>query len=147
MSGETPSRQGRAVDEDRSASDRKLDETLEETFPASDAPANTVETGIRVGPVPQSPIATDNRAAGRFELVVDGLTAFLTYERTPRSLVLVHTEVPSALRGRHLADALARAAIDAADAEGLRFVAVCPFVKAFLRKHSHHDTPSETDRP
>ena len=26
-----------------------LDETLEETFPASDAPANTVETGIRVG--------------------------------------------------------------------------------------------------
>jgi hypothetical protein len=28
--------------------DEKLDETLEETFPASDAPANTVETGIRV---------------------------------------------------------------------------------------------------
>lgn len=27
----------------------KLDETLEETFPASDAPANTVETGIRIG--------------------------------------------------------------------------------------------------
>lgn len=26
-----------------------LDETLEETFPASDAPANTVETGIRLG--------------------------------------------------------------------------------------------------
>jgi hypothetical protein len=27
----------------------KLDETLEETFPASDAPANTVETGVGVG--------------------------------------------------------------------------------------------------
>jgi hypothetical protein len=25
-----------------------LDETLEETFPASDAPANTPETGIRI---------------------------------------------------------------------------------------------------
>ena len=28
--------------------EEKLDETLEETFPASDAPANTVETGIGV---------------------------------------------------------------------------------------------------
>jgi len=31
--------------------DVKLDETIEETFPASDAPANTVETGIRSGEV------------------------------------------------------------------------------------------------
>ena len=30
------------------AAEDKLDETLEETFPASDAPANTVETGIGV---------------------------------------------------------------------------------------------------
>jgi len=27
-----------------------LDETLEETFPASDAPANTPETGIMIDP-------------------------------------------------------------------------------------------------
>ena len=31
----------------RSAGDRALDETLEETFPASDALANTVETGTQ----------------------------------------------------------------------------------------------------
>ena len=110
------------VEESRSARDRELDETLEATFPAA---------------------VTDNREASRFELVVDGQTAFLTYERTPTSLVLVHTEVPPPLRGRHLADALAKAAIDAAHAEGLPFVAVCPFVKAYLRKHSHHDTTSE----
>jgi hypothetical protein len=34
--------------------DEALDETLEETFPASDAPANTGETGIRVGTPPPS---------------------------------------------------------------------------------------------
>jgi hypothetical protein len=34
--------------------DEALDETLEETFPASDAPANTGETGIRVGTPPRS---------------------------------------------------------------------------------------------
>jgi uncharacterized protein len=128
------------VEESRSAGDRKLDETLEETFPASDAPANTVETGTRVGSVPVSPSVTDNREASQFELVVDGQTAVLTYERTPTSLVLVHTEVPPSLRRRHLADALAKAAIDAAHAERLQIVVVCPFVKAYLRKHPYRDT-------
>jgi predicted GNAT family acetyltransferase len=135
------------VEDSRSARDRKLDETLEETFPASDAPANTVETGIRLGPVSESPNVTDNREEGRFELVVDGLTAFLEYERNPKSLVLVHTEVPPALRGRHLAGALAKAAIEAADAEGLRLVAVCPFVKAYLHQHPHRDRLSEKEVP
>jgi hypothetical protein len=32
--------------------DRDLDEILDDTFPASDPPANTVETGIRVGQMP-----------------------------------------------------------------------------------------------
>jgi hypothetical protein len=31
-----------------------VDETLEETFPASDAPANTPETGIRIDPTPEA---------------------------------------------------------------------------------------------
>jgi hypothetical protein len=32
--------------------DDALDEIADETFPASDPPANTVETGIRVGTIP-----------------------------------------------------------------------------------------------
>ena len=95
----------------------------------------------------RSGVVTDNREASQFELVLDGQTAVLTYERTPTSLVLVHTEVPPSLRGRHLADALAKAAIDAAHAEGLQIVVVCPFVKAYLRKHPNRDTTSEKDSP
>jgi len=95
----------------------------------------------------RSGVVTDNREASQFELVLDGQTAVLTYERTPTSLVLVHTEVPPSLRGRHLADALAKAAIDAAHAEGLQIVVVCPFVKAYLRKHPNRDTTSEKDDP
>src|SRR5262249_26971260 len=69
--------------------DDKLDEALEETFPASDAPANTVETGIRTG-APLTAAVIDNRAANRFELTIDGHTAFLAYERTHDALTLVH---------------------------------------------------------
>jgi len=129
-----------AVEESRAALDRELDETLEGSFPASDAAANTVVTGTHVVPAAQLPVVTDNRDASQFELVVDGETAVLRYERTRTSLVLVHTEVPPSLRGRHLADALAKTAIDAAHAERLQLVVVCPFVKAYLRKHPHRDT-------
>jgi predicted GNAT family acetyltransferase len=117
------------------AGDEDLDETLEETFPASDAPANTVETGIRVAAAPDAGDVIDNREKARFEVTVDGQTAVLYYERTLHSLTLVHTEVPPAIRGRHVADVLAGAAIDRAHADGLQIVAVCPFVKAYLRKH------------
>jgi len=119
--------------------DEDIDETLEETFPASDAPANTVETGIHVAPAPDVRDVIDNREKARFEVTVDGQTAVLYYERTPRSLVLVHTEVPPASRGRHIGDVLAKAAIDRAHADGLQIVAVCPFVKAYLRKHPGWD--------
>jgi predicted GNAT family acetyltransferase len=112
-----------------------LDETIEATFPASDAPANTTETGIRIGADSTGPQVKDNRAASRFELEVDGQIAFLRYNRTPTTLSLVHTEVPEAMRGRRLGDVLAKAGIDAARAEGLRLVVICPFVRAYLRRH------------
>ena len=134
--------------DDRKHAEEELDETLAETFPASDAPANTVETGIRLDAT-ALPAVIDNPHTQQFELIVDGETAFLKYERTPNSLILVHTEVPPALRGRHLADVLAKAAIDRAHAERVRVVAVCPFVRAFLRRHPQEsgirDQDSELD--
>ncbi len=125
------------MSDSRSQIDRELDETLEETFPASDAPANTVETGIRIGESTPDPhfAVSDNPALNRFELIVDGQTAFLSYKRTPHRLTLVHTEVPDALRGRHIGDALVEAALHAGRSHGLRIVTVCPFVRAYLRKH------------
>jgi predicted GNAT family acetyltransferase len=78
---------------------------------------------------------TDNREASRFEVTIGGHTAFLAYERTDDELMLIHTEVPPALRGRHLGDRLARTAIDAGRSAGLRIATICPFVKAYLHKH------------
>jgi uncharacterized protein len=78
---------------------------------------------------------TDNRTTNRFELSVNGDTAYLLYERTADALALIHTEVPMSLRGHHLGDALVEAALETARSAGLRVIAVCPFVKAYMRKH------------
>jgi predicted GNAT family acetyltransferase len=117
--------------------DEKLDETLDETFPASDAPGNTVEIGIRTGESPghDQPSVSDNRARSRFELTIDHQTAFLVYERTNDSFTIVHTEVPPELRGRHLGERLVDVAMDFARREGLRTSVLCPFARTYLRRH------------
>jgi predicted GNAT family acetyltransferase len=117
--------------------DSKVDEALEETFPASDAPANTVETGIRIGTPSATDIGavTDNVGQRRFELNVDGHVAYLEYERSPNTLTLIHTEVPVEIRGRHVGDRLVEAALAIGRSEGRRIIAVCPFARAYLRRH------------
>ena len=112
-----------------------LDNTIEESFPASDAPANTVITGVRVGPSAEL-VVRDNPEESRLETEVSGQIATLRYERHPHAVVLVETVVPPALRGRGVANALAKWAIETADRDGLRVVAVCPFVQAFIKRHA-----------
>ena len=125
------------MDADNRVDDSMVDEALEETFPASDAPANTVETGIRIA----TPYATDigdvsdNVAQSRFELNIDGHVAHLAYERGPDTLTLVHTDVPPEIRGRHIGDRLIEAALAIGRSEGRRLVVVCPFARAYLRRH------------
>jgi uncharacterized protein len=133
------------------STEEELDETIEQTFPASDAPGNTVTTGVHVAP----PLAAnehdlrvhDNVERSRYELNVDGQIATLAYARRPNAVVLVHSEVPSSLRGRGIASALAAFAIDAARREGLSIVARCPFVRAYLRKHPQSAGPDISLQP
>lgn len=117
---------------DEGPRDQEIDEAEEESFPASDPPANTVETGIRVS---SDVVVTDNRVAHRFEIALEGQKAVLVYDRKPGVIRLLHTEVPPAFRGRHYGDAITKAAFDSARAEGLQVVAICPFVRAYLKRH------------
>jgi len=128
---------GTKMDKSHTHQDEQLDEALEETFPASDAPANTVETGIvpRDLPSPLPGMVVDNRDRSRFEITAEGGTAFLIYRREPGSMTLVHTEVPEDLRGRRLGTALVEHALKIAHGEGRRAVVECPFARMYLRKH------------
>ena len=53
--------------------------------------------------------------------------------------VFVHTEVDNALQGRGLATILVSEAVKSTRADGLRIVAACPMVAAFLHKHKEFD--------
>jgi predicted GNAT family acetyltransferase len=90
------------------------------------AERDTADDDVAVSDVP---------ARQRFELTVDGHTAYLTYERNAQRLTLVHTEVPVELRGRHFGERLVDAALRAGRADGLQIVVVCPFARAYLKKH------------
>lgn len=75
--------------------------------------------------------------------MVDGQISVLEYERRPKSIVLLHTEVPESQRRRGIGSQLARFGVEFARAQGLRVVAGCPFVRAYLRKHPGLETSPE----
>ena len=121
---------------DRSG-DEKVDETVRESFPASDAPASVV-TGARVtvtATADGTDVVRDNLAASRFEITIQDETAYLEYERQLGRIRLIHTEVPPRLQGRGLASRLAKHALETARADRLTIIAECPVVQAYLRKN------------
>jgi predicted GNAT family acetyltransferase len=82
------------------------------------------------------PEVTDNAALSRYEMVVDGVTAFVTYARHGDRLTLVHTEVPQALGGRGIGSSLATAVLEHVRSRGLRVVPECEFIAAFINRYT-----------
>src|SRR6266567_3996835 len=77
----------------------------------------------------------DNPARKRFELEVDGETAYTMYRRSPGIVTFVHTVVPAALEGRGVGSTLARGALEQVRAHGDKVVAECRFIAAYMAKH------------
>jgi predicted GNAT family acetyltransferase len=77
----------------------------------------------------------DNAAQHRFELDADGRTAVAYYIRAPGVITFTHTEVPVEVSGRGIGSRLVRAALTNARARGLKVVARCSFVSAYIAKH------------
>lgn len=77
----------------------------------------------------------DNTALNRYELSIDGATAFATYRRSATTDTITHTETPPALRGRGIGAELVKGALDLIRADGRKVVAACSFVADYLDKH------------
>ena len=78
----------------------------------------------------------NNSAQHRFELDVgDGQIAVAYYQLAPGVITFTHTEVPQQLWGRGIGSKVARGAFEYARAQGLKVVAKCPFMSAYVAKH------------
>jgi uncharacterized protein len=77
----------------------------------------------------------DNSVAQRFEMDVNGKSAFVTYRRSAGVITLLHAEVPPDESGRGIGSELVHGALQLARAQGLRVVARCPFVANYIQIH------------
>jgi predicted GNAT family acetyltransferase len=83
---------------------------------------------------------TDNKDRSRYELVVDGHTAFAAYEIDGGIITFTHTIVPEVLQGQGIAGRLISSALADVRARGMKLIPQCSFVRAYLDKH-----PEEKD--
>ncbi|HET9394963.1 MAG TPA: GNAT family N-acetyltransferase [Nitrospiraceae bacterium] len=83
----------------------------------------------------------DNPSRNRFEIDLgEGAFAFAAYNLLPGAIRFYHTVVPESHGGQGLGTALIRAGLASARERGLKVIPICPFFRAYLRKH-----PEEQD--
>lgn len=77
--------------------------------------------------------------ASRYEARVDGAVAgTCEYRLEGSTITFTHTVVDPAFEGRGVGSALARKALDDARSDGLRVVADCRFIAAYLQRHAEY---------
>jgi predicted GNAT family acetyltransferase len=82
---------------------------------------------------------TDAPQDKRYEARIDDdIAGVAVYVRTADMIAFLHTEVQDAYEGRGVGSALARTALDAARADGLRVLAICPFFEGWIGKHPEY---------
>jgi predicted GNAT family acetyltransferase len=82
------------------------------------------------------PGVTDNPRASRYELWLGTTRAgLIAYRSEPGVVVLIHTEVDPTFAGQGLGGRLVAGTLADLRARGLKLVPLCPFVRAYLRRH------------
>ncbi len=80
----------------------------------------------------------NNPAKKRYELAVEGHVAATYYSLSDGIITFMHTEVPKELEGKGIGSKLIKSTLDQVRAAGLKVVALCPFVKAYIGKHAEY---------
>jgi predicted GNAT family acetyltransferase len=80
----------------------------------------------------------NNAAHHRFELEVEGHLAATYYKIADGVITFIHTEVPEELGGKGVGSKLVKGALDQVRSKGLKVIAQCPFVKAYIDKHPEY---------
>jgi uncharacterized protein len=81
----------------------------------------------------------DNPERQRFELSLDGHTAFATYRLSGDTFIVPHTEVPREFEGRGIGSALVKGMLDTIRARGQKIRPLCSFVAGYMQRHPEYD--------
>ncbi len=69
----------------------------------------------------------------------DGAEAEMTFSKAGEHMFIIdHTEVPEALRGRSIGNALVARAVADAREKGFKIFPLCPFAAAQFRRHAEY---------
>jgi predicted GNAT family acetyltransferase len=88
-------------------------------------------------PVAGNPVS-DSTARSRFELALADGVAFIDYRRDGKRHLLLHAEVPPALRGRGIAAQLTAGALQLVRAQGGSVEARCSYVAQFIAHNAQY---------
>lgn len=84
------------------------------------------------------PVVRHNTVAHRYEIETEGRMSVAEYEIVEEKQVFTHTLVPHELRGRGLAEALVRTALDDALRANRKVVPACSYVARFIDRHKEY---------
>ena len=83
---------------------------------------------------------TMNEENRRFELEVEGETAFIEYKDKNDVVYLIHTEVPSSLAGKGVGKRIVEGTLNLLRDRNAKIAPLCSFVAAYIARHSeYHD--------
>lgn len=79
---------------------------------------------------------SEQGSGGSYRAELEGHFGEMTYSRTsPRLIIIDHTQVDDALRGKGVGQALAEFAVVEARTNGWKIIPLCPFFKAQVERH------------
>jgi predicted GNAT family acetyltransferase len=91
---------------------------------------------------------THDPARRTFSAQIEGHDAYLRYLPAGDGVLdYASTYVPQTLRGRGIASAIVRRALDHARAEGWRVIPSCWFVRDYLKKHPEYADLTAVPKP
>jgi len=85
------------------------------------------------------PTVSNNKKLFRFEIEL-GINGYATleYRWLKANMVLMHTIVPAAERGKGYGGELVRHVLNHARNSGLKVIVYCPYVSEYLKKHPEY---------
>jgi uncharacterized protein len=84
-------------------------------------------------------VVSNNPDKSRYEVLVDGRVAgFAEYHQTGAVINFYHTEVDPEFEGQGLGSKLAKGALDDVRSTGVRAIATCPFISAYIKRHPEY---------